>query len=383
MKRESGSKQGLTRARAEAELRRLMLEAHNAPPPVERVTVSEAGHRYLEHLSRLGRRRSTLADYESVLRVHLAPFFDARSLDTIDVLMIEAFVTAKLREGKAPKSVTNWLGLLGSIFRYAQRHGWAHSNPVTAVDKPRNPDGEPEIRFLDSEELEALIRAVPDDELGAMERVLYRTAAMTGMRRGELLALRWSDIDWTHSLIRVRRSYTRGAFSAPKSRRSSRAVPLADVLAAELERHFRRSIHSGELDLVFCNPGTGRPYDPSKLRTRFAGAAQVAELRPIRFHDLRHTFGTRMATAGAPMRAVQEWLGHSDFRTTLIYADYAPDASRGAHWAERAFAPQHLRPGTPAGPGSSRRRGALTTPDRARSEAANPTFNTRERVSSK
>lgn len=162
----------------------------------------------------------------------------------------------------------------------------------------------PELRFLETEELEALIRKVPNDELGRVERVLYRTAAMTGMRRGELLALRWSDIDWMHSVVRVRRSYTRGEFSAPKSRRSARAVPLADVLAAESERHHRRSLHNGDLDLVFAHPATGNPVDPARLRKRFAVAARGAGLRPVRFHDLRHTFGTRMAAAGAPMRAV-------------------------------------------------------------------------------
>ena len=73
------------------------------------------------------------------------------------------------------------------------------------------------------------------------------------------------------------------------------------------------------------------------MRRRFQDAACRAELRPVRFHDLRHTFGTRMAAAGAPLRAIQEWLGHSDYRTTSIYADYAPDPSGGARYAAIAF----------------------------------------------
>jgi integrase len=178
----------------------------------------------------------------------------------------------------------------------------------------------------------------PDDELGRVDRVIYLTAAMTGLRRGELVALRWQDIDWQAGLIRVRRSYTRGEFGTPKSRRSSRAVPIADRVAAELERHLQRSQFQGDMDLVFCHPQIGGVYDPSKLRRRFAAAVKRAGLRPIRFHDLRHTFGTRMAAAGAPLRSIQEWLGHSDYRTTSLYADYAPDSSQGAVWAERAFA---------------------------------------------
>jgi integrase len=160
---------------------------------------------------------------------------------------------------------------------------------------------------------------------------------MTGLRRGELLALRWQDVDFNAGLVRVRRTYGRGEFGAPKTQRSSRAVPLADRVRDELEKHLERSAFQGELDLVFCHPTSGRVLDPSRVRKRFQAAARRAGLRPVRFHDLRHTFGTRMAAAGAPLRAIQEWLGHSDDRTTSIYADYAPDLSQGAIWAERAF----------------------------------------------
>src|SRR5205814_9891965 len=132
-----------------------------------------------------------------------------------------------------------------SIFAFAMRHGWCSSNPVALADKPRVVRNQ-DVRFLGVEELEALIRAVPDDELGALETVLYRTAAMTGMRRGELLALRWRDVDWTAGLVRVRRNYTRGEFGTPKTRRSSRAVPLPDALAADLDRHHRRSRFRGD-----------------------------------------------------------------------------------------------------------------------------------------
>jgi integrase len=78
--------------------------------------------------------------------------------------------------------------------------------------------------------------------LGALERPLHLTAAMTGLRQGELLALRWSDVDWAASRVRVAKSFTRGAFDSPKSHRG-RSVPMADRLAGELERHFQRSHH--------------------------------------------------------------------------------------------------------------------------------------------
>jgi integrase len=341
IERQPGSKLGLTKAQAEAELRRAFEAASLEQPIRERLDIKEAGERYIDRLESLGRKKTTISDYRSTLRVHLVPFFGDRSLERIDVQFVEALVAAKQREGKAPKSISNYVGLLYSIFAYAEKRGWARSNPVALADKPRTEPREADIRYLEIEELEALIRATPDDELGRVERVLYRTAAMTGLRRGELLALRWRDVDWSNGLIRVRRNYTRGEFGTPKSRRSSRAVPLADVVAGELERRFQESQFKGDDDLVFAHPLLGSVLDASKLRKRFQKAVQRAELRPVRFHDLRHTFGTRMAAAGAPMRAIQEWMGHRDSRTTSLYAHYAPDSSQGASWAARAFSTNH------------------------------------------
>jgi integrase len=114
---------------------------------------------------------------------------------------------------------------------------------------------------------------------------------------------------------------------------------MADRLAAELDAHYRQSRFQADDDLVFCHPALGTVYDPSKLRSRFAAAARRAGTRPVRFHDLRHTFGTQMAAAGAPLRAIQEWMGHADYRTTSIYADYAPDPTGGARYAAAAFGP--------------------------------------------
>jgi integrase len=161
---------------------------------------------------------------------------------------------------------------------------------------------------------------------------------MTGLRQGELIALRWKDVDWKAGLIRVRRNYTRGRFGTPKTKRSSRAVPMPGRVATELKGHLKRSNYTGADDLVFCHPETGNPFDSSKMRKRFKAAIKAAGVRSIRFHDLRHTFGTRMAAAGAPLRTIQEWMGHRDYKTTEIYADYAPDPVQGARWAETAFA---------------------------------------------
>ena len=108
-------------------------------------------------------------------------------------------------------------------------------------------------------------------------------------------------------------------------------------VAAELDRLHRRSVFTGDDVLVFGHPTTGNVYDASKMRKRFKAAVAEAGLREeVRFHDLRHTFGTQAAAAGVPLRTLQEWLGHRDLATTQIYADYAPRAHE-SELIERAF----------------------------------------------
>jgi integrase len=335
--RRPGTRDGLTRAQAEARLRRFIEDLGAAAPVLERVTVEQAGRRLIAHLATLGRKRSTLQGYESFLRVHLAEYFGDAPLARIERHDVERFMVACRDNGQSVKSTLNYLGLLHSIFEYAISQDWVATNPCKRVAKPRATDADPDIHFLEQGELDALLAAVPDDDLGGVERVLYLCAAMTGARQGELLALRWQDVDWVARRIRIRRNLVRGEFGTPKSKRSTRSVPLADVLGGELDRLHQATAYQADDDLVFAHPHTGRPLDRSKLLKRFKAALAAAGVRNLRFHDLRHTFGTRMAAAGVPMRTLQEWMGHRDFKTTLIYADYLP-GEREADLVDAAFA---------------------------------------------
>ncbi|HEX3432728.1 MAG TPA: site-specific integrase [Solirubrobacteraceae bacterium] len=335
-KRIPSTREGLTRTQAEGELRRLICAGDHATLSRERVSVEQVGGLLVESLRAKGRKRATIETYGSALRIQLAPFFASKTLDRIGRREIEAFIAHMAKTGRSPKTTLNALGILHSIFEYARREGWVASNPCTFVDKPRAAAGDPDIRFLEPEDVEALLRAAPEDDLGRVERRMYLTAAMTGMRQGELLALRWRDIDWPARRVRIRRSFVRGEFGTPKSKRSSRSVPLADRVAGELDLLHKETAYRADDDLVFAHPHTGKPIDRSRLLKRFKAALMRAEVRPVRFHDLRHTFGTRMAAQGVPMRALQEMMGHRDFKTTLIYADYAPSV-REAEWVEAAF----------------------------------------------
>lgn len=291
---------------------------------------------YLAHLQAVGRRPTTIADYESCLRVHLVPYFGDQPLRSISPIQLEAYVAREVAAGCAPKSIRNYLVFLSSVFKYAMRHGIVRSNPVQIIDRPRHPRYT-DIRFLTLTELERLLAHVPDDERGPTDRLLYLTAALTGLRRGELVALEWRDVDFHAGLIRVRRSFTRGRLGPPKTHASSRSVPLATRLRTELEHHLARSRFRQNGDFVFAHPTRGTIYDPSKLRKRFIAATTRAGLDATRFHDLRHTFGTQAAAAGTPMRAIQAWLGHHDTRATDIYVDYAPDLTNAAQYLDRAF----------------------------------------------
>jgi integrase len=126
------------------------------------------------------------------------------------------------------------------------------------------------------------------------------------MRQGELLALRWSDVDWQARRIRVRRNLVRGEFGTPKSKRSSRSVLLADLVGGELDRLFQATLYQRDADLVFSHPHTGRPLDRSRLLKRFKAALGRARVREVRFHDLRHTLAHGWRAPGsrcAPCRS--------------------------------------------------------------------------------
>jgi integrase len=364
-KRGGAAKDGLTRTQAEGELRRLMDEVRVAPTVGELLTVEEVGVRYRAHADRRGRKKSTLKNIESEVRVHLAPFFGARSFDSItseDVLDL----VAVLEEEKelAPKTIQNIVTTLSGLFNFAKapQRRWASHNPCVGLELPAVPESE-EIRFLTLEEVDALVENAREGLFQALDRAMYRTAAMTGLRQGELLALRWRDVDWTAARIRVRQNWVLGEFGTPKSKRSTRSVPMADEVGGELERLFQQSGWQGDDDLVFAHPATGEPiYKPGVLR-RMRKALEAAKLDEThRFHDLRHTFGTRMAAAGVPMRTLQEWMGHRDLATTQRYADYAP-STREAEMVAAAFA-------RATNPSTNLREPQITSGDRAR--AAGP-----------
>lgn len=330
------SGRGLDRSTAEQKLREMI--GDTPPPPESRVLVEEAGRLLVENRVAMGRKTSTTYNYRSVLRTHINPYFEGTSVHQVTRNQVEAFMGYMGSKGKSPKTTRNALAVLHSIFEFSLKKGWARENPVRWVDKPVT-EANTDIRFLSFEEIEAIITAANDDEddLSHTFAMAIRIAAMTGLRQGEVIGLRWGDIDWTVGKIRVRQAYVRREFTTPKSRRASRSVPLADKLGTALDWHFKDSAWVRDDDLVVAHPATGHPIDASKLRKHFKQSLKTAGVREVRFHDLRHSFGTKMAAAGVPMRTLQEWMGHRDIQTTMIYADYTP-SDHEREWVDAAFA---------------------------------------------
>lgn len=310
---ESGSG-GLTRAEAERQFRKLQ-EAEERRPVragVERHTLDDVIDSLRRRLAVEGARKSYLQNCESMQRVHISPRLGDKPVDRVTIADVETVAAAMLDAGLAPKTVRNVVTFLHSVFEHAIDRGWTTQNPVRRASRPkrrRAGDANPDIQFLSVVELEAVLRAIPDevvvraptptrrgragstppvppDVLGPVIRVLI-TAAMTGLRQSELLGLRWRDVDWTAQRIPARNAWVRGEHSAEgKSDRSTRrSVPMADRLARERDRWSQRTLYRADDDLVFAHPQSGRPLDRTKLSRRFKQACADAGVRAVRFHE--------------------------------------------------------------------------------------------------
>jgi integrase len=353
--RPRGARTGLTQAQAERRFAQMQDEEEGRPArPAEEtaITVTDACEALRRKLSLEGARKSYLAGCRSMQEVQIDPRLGSKAVEKVKTSDVEALASGMLSSGLKQKSVHNVLVFLHGVFEHALERGWVHENPVRRAAKPkrrRSGDANPDLQFLTMSELEAVVRAIPDrvveresaptrkgrrgpappqppDVLGPVLRVVVLTAGMTGLRRSELLGLRWRDVDWAAQRIRVRNAYVLGEHSAEgKSDLSTRrSVPMADRLVRELDGWSQRSAFGADDDLVFAHPETGNPLDGPKVSKRFKAACRAAKVRAVRFHDLRHTFATRLAASGTPLRTIQEYLGHADAKTTQIYSHYAP-----------------------------------------------------------
>jgi integrase len=296
-------------------------------------TFDEAADRYLGWLREdRARKPSTLRDYGSILDYHLRPTFGHLPVEDVTPDLVVRWYRSLGREsGMSNRTKIKITTVLHGVMERARRDHRLPINPVRDLGRP-TASARVTIDVFSPEEVMALVRAAADEQ----DAAIYLTAAFTGLRRGELVALRWRDVDFAGSHVRVTASYGEGGLSTPKSGKV-RSVPMAPAVAEALARLAQREVHTGSDDLVF--PGiAGGHLDASALYRRYKRALRSAGLRNLRFHDLRHTFGTRMI-GRASILQVKEWMGHADVDTTMKYLHYAPKSTDAALVAA-AFAPE-------------------------------------------
>jgi len=251
--------------------------------------------------------------------------------------------------GLAPKTISNHLGLLRVMFGVALRWRLVARSPMDDVQAPRPQP--PELSVLSEAEIARLLAAYreaeqeagPEErEWWALARRVVEVALGTALRRGELLALRWRDVELLEGRLHVRESLVRGLFQAPKSRASRRMMELGPRTLGVLREQYESSRYRSDDSLVFCHPALGSPLDPSALSRRYLRPAlkRAGIEKPFRcWHDLRHTALTHEAAAGNPQAYVQAKAGHSQGSITERYIHAAQVLFPGAaaRGEERTF----------------------------------------------
>jgi integrase len=268
---------------------------------------------------------ATQRNYRHLIRRHLFPFFGDQPLCDIKRQHIQGFVMQKMvRQGFSWKTSLHLRNLVSKIFATAVDWDYVPANPASGVKLPPRPLRQP-LQFLTVDEVMRLL-----DALKEPERTLVLTAVLTGMRIGELLALRWRNVDFERSVIRVREAVYEGHNSTPKTQGGIRDVPVGPVLEQALRKHRARSRTSDD-SLVFPSRN-GTHLRPGNLHKRYLiPACAKAELRRFGWHDFRRTHATLLSDMGEPLKTAQAQLGHASLSTTAeIYVQAVPASQRAA-----------------------------------------------------
>lgn len=258
---------------------------------------------------------------KSIFKHHLLPVLGNMRLDLVREREIEHLKARALERGITAKRLKNVLAVLSKMLRYAEE-----VHVLERAPKVRMPKIAPvTFDYLNDSEYARVIRA---SEYDAQRHVLILLAGDTGLRKGELLALEWDDVDLVARTLTVRRSVwydneSRAHVGAPKSGRE-RKIPMTDRLHDRLRAH--RHLRGKR---VFSNDD-GSPLTPGQIESALATVSRRAGLRAIGWHVLRHTFASHLAQRGASPKAIQELLGHSEMGTTMRYMHLAPAHHREA-----------------------------------------------------
>jgi integrase len=276
-------------------------------------------------------KQKTFESYESLVRCHLIPAFQKIKLKDLTVDQVQRFVNEKAKEGLSGRTIRYMRSTLHNALNQAMQNGLIFRNVAEAVKVTEK--RQKERRILTRQEQKALIQALEGERKGFI--VLFDL--FTGLRCGELLGLRWCDVDMDKSTIKIRQNVqrlygedgkSRLVFNTPKTKASNRTIPIIAEILEKLCKHrdeqLKERLLAGETweenDLVFCTQ-TGKPYDPRNLQTFIDRITTKIGIAHVNTHALRHAFATRALENGIQLKVVSDMLGHSGIQITAdIYS---------------------------------------------------------------
>ncbi len=302
----------------------------------ENLTLAGYLNRWLEASIRGSVSKSTFERYEQLSRVHIAPMIGKVELKKLTPAHVQGLYRAKLEEGLAERTVRYIHATLRKALSQAVKWQLVPRNVADAATAPR--PRKREMMAFDREQARTFLDAARGDRFEA----LYILAVATGMRQGELLGLKWADLDLKKGTLSVRRSLRvdkDGAhFTEGKRDRSRRRIELGAGTVGALRAHRKRQLEERvryadlweDHDLVFCQKD-GRPVRRWNLEREFYKLLKHAGLPKITFHGLRHTCASLMLLNNTPAKVVSEMLGHADVAFTLkVYSHVLPGMQRSA-----------------------------------------------------
>lgn len=279
------------------------------------VTVNQLLDRWLS--SRITRiKKSTFANYHMKLNKHILPYFSNVSSNELSAVQVNEFINKKISEGLSLRYISDMIVILKSAFRYAAR-SFRIVNPLDGFTFQRSIRSE--IKMLSSDEQKKLIKRFSADPTRTDVGIVL--SLYTGLRIGEVCALKWSDIDLDKHILTVNHTIqriqnfdggkkTKLVITDPKSLHSKRSIPIPDGIYPLLKR-FRRDNNS------FVLSGTDKPVEPRTMQNRFAAILRKEKLPRVHYHSLRHAFATRAVELGFDIKTLSEILGHSSVELTL------------------------------------------------------------------
>jgi integrase len=309
----------------------LRIDANHEAPHTEGgpKTVAELiAHYRLKELAgdNQGRKAfSTRAAYECYLKAWVLPRWGTYRIDQVKPVAVEAWLDGIKRANGTKAKIRN---LMSAVFQHAMRYEWMDRNPIQLVRQSAKREKVPDV--LELAELQLLLT-----KLDVRERTLALLDAATGLRVSELLAIRWSDIDFDNLELSVTRSIWHQVVGDCKTEASAKPVPLDSYMAEDLLRWRRHSPYPMDDDWVFASPAKKgkQPYWPDNLMKRYIKpvARKAGINKNIGWHTFRHSFGTLLKANGEDVKTVQELLRHANSRITLdVYTQAVNSHKRAA-----------------------------------------------------